>query len=60
MGGSTTHLLGTDHLGRDVLARLIFGARVSMMVGITAVLVAGVLGTSLGISPAISAAGWTR
>jgi peptide/nickel transport system permease protein len=49
MGGSTTHLLGTDHLGRDVLARLIFGARVSMMVGITAVLVAGVLGTSLGI-----------
>jgi peptide/nickel transport system permease protein len=49
LGGSTAHLLGTDHLGRDVLARLIFGARVSMMVGFTAVIVAGVLGTTLGI-----------
>jgi peptide/nickel transport system permease protein len=48
-GGSDAHLLGTDHLGRDVLSRLIFGARVSMIVGITAVLIAGVLGTVLGI-----------
>lgn len=48
-GGSTAHLLGTDHLGRDVLSRLIFGARVSMVVGFTAVIVAGVLGTFLGI-----------
>jgi peptide/nickel transport system permease protein len=48
-GGTTSHLLGTDHLGRDVLARLIFGARVSVVVGFTAVLVAGVLGTTLGI-----------
>jgi peptide/nickel transport system permease protein len=48
-GGSTAHLLGTDHLGRDVLARLIFGARVSIVVGFTAVLVAGALGTTLGI-----------
>ena len=40
-GGSDAHLLGTDHLGRDVLSRLIFGARVSMIVGITAVLIAG-------------------
>jgi peptide/nickel transport system permease protein len=48
-GGSEAHLLGTDHLGRDVLARLIFGARVSMVVGFTAVIVAGVLGTVLGI-----------
>ena len=32
------HLLGTDHLGRDVLSRLIFGARVSMVVGFTAVI----------------------
>ena len=43
------HLLGTDHLGRDVLSRLIFGARVSMVVGFTAVFVAGVIGTALGI-----------
>jgi peptide/nickel transport system permease protein len=49
MGGSVAHLLGTDHLGRDVLARLIFGARVSMVVGFTAVIVAGAIGTLLGI-----------
>ena len=58
-GGRAENLLGTDHLGRDVLARLIFGARVSMIVGFTAVLVAGVLGTHWASSPAISAAGWT-
>ena len=48
-GGSEKHLLGTDHLGRDVLSRLIFGARVSMVVGFTAVIVAGCIGTLLGI-----------
>jgi peptide/nickel transport system permease protein len=48
-GGSMAHLLGTDHVGRDVLSRLIFGARVSIVVGITAVIVAGVIGTGLGI-----------
>jgi peptide/nickel transport system permease protein len=48
-GGSDRYLLGTDHLGRDVLSRLIFGARVSVVVGFTAVVVAGVLGTALGI-----------
>src|SRR6266481_5370814 len=48
-GGTEAHLLGTDHLGRDVLSRLIFGARISMVVGFTAVIFAGVLGTGLGI-----------
>jgi peptide/nickel transport system permease protein len=48
-GGSSQYLLGTDQLGRDVLSRLIFGARVSMVVGLTAVLFAGVVGTTLGI-----------
>ena len=48
-GGGTDHLLGTDQLGRDVLSRLIFGARVSMVVGFTAVIFAGVVGTVLGI-----------
>ncbi len=48
-GGSMAHLLGTDHVGRDVLSRLIFGARVSMVVGFTAVIVAGTIGTVLGI-----------
>ena len=48
-GGSDKYLLGTDHLGRDVLSRLMFGARVSMIVGFTAVIVAGFIGTVLGI-----------
>ena len=48
-GGSFEHLLGTDHVGRDVLSRLIFGARVSIVVGFTAVIVAGIVGTVLGI-----------
>jgi peptide/nickel transport system permease protein len=48
-GGSMEFLLGTDHLGRDVMSRLIFGARVSMVVGFTAVIFAGVVGTVLGI-----------
>jgi len=48
-GGSQSYLLGTDHVGRDVLSRLIFGARVSMVVGFTAVIVAGLIGTTLGI-----------
>jgi peptide/nickel transport system permease protein len=48
-GGSTKYFLGTDQLGRDVLSRLIFGARVSMVVGFTAVIFAGAVGTTLGI-----------
>ena len=48
-GGSEKFILGSDHLGRDVLSRLIFGARVSIVVGFTAVLFAGVVGTILGI-----------
>src|SRR5246127_97924 len=48
-GGTTKYLLGTDQLGRDVLSRLIFGARISMVVGLTAVMFAGVVGTVLGI-----------
>jgi len=41
--------LGTDALGRDVLSRLIYGARISLLVGLTAVLIGGTLGTALGI-----------
>jgi peptide/nickel transport system permease protein len=43
------HVLGTDHLGRDVLSRLMFGARVSLIVGFAAVGVGGLVGASLGV-----------
>ena len=47
-GGSTNHLLGTDRLGRDVLARIIEGARISLAVCAVVILVAGTIGTTIG------------
>src|SRR5262245_61011751 len=52
------HLLGTDHLGRDVLSRVIFGARVSLLVGFAAVLVGGIVGAALGVLAGFRR-GWT-
>jgi peptide/nickel transport system permease protein len=49
LGPSGAHLMGTDELGRDTLSRIIFGARVSLQVGIIAVLIALVIGTFLGV-----------
>jgi peptide/nickel transport system permease protein len=43
------HVLGTDHLGRDLLARVIFGARPALLVGFAAVLISGVLGMVTGL-----------
>lgn len=43
------HLLGTDPLGRDLFSRIIYGARVSIAVGVTAVLIAGLFGTLMGL-----------
>src|SRR4029077_11626713 len=48
-GGSTHALLGTDFQSPDLLSRLIFGARMSLIVWLTGTLVAGSIGTSLGI-----------
>ncbi|HEV2250669.1 MAG TPA: ABC transporter permease [Candidatus Limnocylindria bacterium] len=47
-GPTEAHLLGTDDLGRDLLARLMFGGRISIAVGITSVLLAITLGTTIG------------
>jgi peptide/nickel transport system permease protein len=49
-GGSLAHPLGTDHLGRDYLARLLQGARISLLIGGAATLVAGLIGPSLGVA----------
>jgi len=48
-GPSTAHPFGTDELGRDLLVRLLYGGRVSLMVGLTAAGAAAVIGTLLGI-----------
>ncbi len=48
--GSWTHPLGTDQLGRDLLARLVDGARVSLFIGVATVLVSGLIGTAMGMA----------
>ncbi len=50
MGGCWEHPLGTDHLGRDYLSRLIYGARVSLLIGAVAALISGVIGTTMGVA----------
>jgi len=47
--GQLDYILGSDVMGRDVLSRIIYGARVSLMVGLAAVLIGGTLGTTLGV-----------
>jgi len=48
-GGSTAHVLGTDQIGRDYLARLVYGARISLLIGTTAVITSGIIGITLGV-----------
>jgi peptide/nickel transport system permease protein len=48
-GGSDKHLLGTDNLGRDILSRLLFGSRVSLIVGFSAVLISCLIGVWIGL-----------
>ena len=48
-GGSLDYPLGTDKLGRDILSRMIHGARVSLVVSLVAILVGGAIGTGLGL-----------
>ena len=48
-GGSLNHVLGTDKQGRDILSRIIFGARVSLTVAAISIFLAGLIGTTLGL-----------
>jgi peptide/nickel transport system permease protein len=48
-GGMWAHPLGTDNLGRDILSRLLYGSRVSVIVGTSAVAIAGTIGVSVGV-----------
>jgi peptide/nickel transport system permease protein len=48
-GGSSEHVLGTDQLGRDILSRLIYGARVSLLVALAVVVIAGIVGVSIAV-----------
>ena len=48
-GGTAEHILGTDHLGRDTLTRLIYGARISMMVAAIVLVIGGGFGTLVGL-----------
>jgi peptide/nickel transport system permease protein len=48
-GSQGAHLLGTDQLGRDYLARLVYGARISLLIGIMTVITSGLIGITLGV-----------
>lgn len=51
-GGSWSYPLGTDKLGRDILTRMIYGARISLVVSLAAIFLSGVIGTALGMTAA--------
>ena len=49
-GGTRAHVLGTDQVGRDLLSRMIYGGRVSLIIGVTAVLLSATIGVLLGMA----------
>ncbi len=58
-GPSKEHLLGTDNIGRDTLARLVYGARVSLLTGILSSVWAAIVGTFIGLAAGYIG-GWTN
>ena len=52
--------LGTDYLGRDILSRLMYGARISLLVSLTGTLAAGTIGTILGILAGYLGRAWDQ
>jgi peptide/nickel transport system permease protein len=48
-GGEEGYILGTDNLGRDLLSRILYGSQISLLVGICAVIVAGIIGVAVGL-----------
>ena len=60
-GGAVQHVLGTDQVGRDLLSRMIYGGRVSLVVGVTAVLISSTIGVLLGLGAGYFGGGadWT-
>ena len=53
-GGTPAHVLGTDQVGRDLLSRMIYGGRVSLIIGVTAVLISSSIGVLLGLAAGYS------
>ena len=60
-GGTTQHLLGTDPVGRDLLSRMIYGGRVSLVIGVAAVILSASIGVMLGLGAGYAGGGtdWT-
>ena len=57
-GGSWDHIFGTDKLGRDVFSRILYGARISLIVAIVSILTGAIIGVTLGLISGYFGGGW--